>query len=134
MRADTNSMKLVGARPDGSGFFNVRMEADAADGTYWMPGVQIVVRTSSGWSLWSYVSTVLQTVLWSRIPRVGNLILVGAGVSRLTGFPGMRRLRDWALNRGVSLSGHEQTYPCRCANCIGRQVPSGSPGCRGGAR
>lgn len=134
MRAETNSMKLVGARPDGSGFFNVRMAADAPDGTYWMPGVQIVVRTSSGWSLWHYVSTVLQTVLWPRIPRVGNLVLVGAGVSRLTGFPGTRRLRDWALNRGVSLSGHEQTYPCRCANCIGRQVPSGSPGCRGGAR
>jgi len=133
MRADANSMKLVAARPDGSGCFNVRMEADTPDGTYWMPGVQIVVRTASGWSLWRYVSTILRAVLRSRPSRVGNLILVGAGVSRLAGFPGTRRLRGWALDRGVSLSGHEQTYPCQCDNCIGRQVPSGSPGCRGGA-
>ncbi|HTS01698.1 MAG TPA: hypothetical protein VMN04_04190, partial [Thermoanaerobaculia bacterium] len=68
-------MKLVGARPDGSGFFNVRMPYDTPDGTYWMPGVQIVVRTASGWSLWRYVSTILRTVLWTRNARVRNLIL-----------------------------------------------------------
>jgi len=134
MRADTKSMKLVGARPDGSGFFKVCMPYDTPDGTYQRPGVKIVVRTASGWSVWRYVSTILQTVIWPRVPRVGNLFLVGAGLWRLTSFPGTRRLRDWAINRGVALSGYEQTYPCLCANCIGRQVSSGSPGCRGGTR
>ena len=111
MRNDFNSMKLVGYRPDGS-FLKVRMEADTPDGTYWLPGVQIVIRTASGWSLWRYVLTILKTVLRPRNPRVRNLILAGPGISRLTGFSGTRWLRGWAINRGVALSGFERT---RCS-------------------
>jgi hypothetical protein len=131
MRNDFNSMKLVGYRPDGS-FLKVRMETDTPDGTYWLPGVQVVIRSSAGWSLWRYVLTILKTVLWPGDPRVRNLILAGPGVSRLTGFPGTRWLRGWAASRGVLLSGSERSYPCLCRNCIGREWPSGSPGCRGG--
>ena len=131
MRNDFNSMKLVGYRPDGS-FLKVRMETDTPDGTYWLPGVQIVIRTSAGWSLWRYVLTILQGVLWPRNPPMTNLILAGAGIGRLTGFPGTRWLRGWAANRGVLLSGSERSFPCLCRNCIGRERPSGSPGCRGG--
>ena len=124
-------MKLVGYRPDGS-FLKVRMETDTPDGTYWLPGVQIVVRTASGWRLWRYVLTILKTVLWPRNPPMTNLILAGAGIGRLTGFPGTRWLRGWAANRDVFLSGSERSYPCLCRNCIGREWPSGSPGCCGG--
>jgi len=131
MRNDFNSMKLVGYRPDGS-FLKVRMETDTPDGTYWLPGVQIVIRTSAGWSLWRYVLTILQGVLWPRNPPMTNLILAGAGIGRLAGVPGIRWLKGWAANRGVLLSGSERSYPCLCRNCIGRQVPSGSAGCRGG--
>ena len=131
MRNDLNSMKLVGYRPDGS-FLKVRMETDTPDGTYWLPGVQIVVRTSAGWSLWRYVLTVLKTVLRPRNPPMTNLILAGAGIGRLAGVPGIRWLKGWAANRGVLLSGHERSFPCLCRNCIGRDRPSGSPGCRGG--
>src|ERR1035441_9356870 len=88
MRNDFNSMKLVGYRPDGS-FLKVRMETDTPDGTYWLPGVQIVVRTSAGWSLWRYVLTILKTVFRARNPRIGNLILAGAGIGRLAGVPGI---------------------------------------------
>jgi hypothetical protein len=130
MRNDLNSMKLVGYRPDGS-FLKVRMATDTPDGTYWMPEVQIVIRTSAGWSLWCYVLTILKTVLRARNPRIGNLILAGAGIGRLAGVPGIRRLKGWAANRGVLLSGSERSYPCLCRNCIGRDRPSGSPGCRG---
>lgn len=131
MRNDFNSMKLVGYRPDGS-FLKVRMETDTPDGTYWLPGVQIVIRTSAGWSLWRYVLAILKGVLWPRNPPMTNLILAGAGIGRLAGVPGIRWLKGWAMDRGVALSGYQQSYPCRCANCIGRQQPSGSPGCRGG--
>jgi len=132
MKNDFTSMKLVGYRPDGS-FLKVRMETDTPDGTYWLPGVQIVIRTSAGWSLWRYVLTILKTVLRPSNARVRNLMLAGPGISRLSRFPGTRRLRDWAANRGVLLSGSERSYPCLCRNCIGRERPSGSPGCRGGA-
>ena len=99
MRNDLNSMKLVGYRPDGS-FLKVKMETVTPDGTYWLPGVQIVIRTSAGWSLWRYVLTILKTVLRARNPRIGNLILAGAGIGRLAGVPGIRRLKAWAANRG----------------------------------
>ena len=131
MRNDFNSMKLVGYRPDSS-FLKVRMETDTPDGTYWLPRVQIVIRTSAGWSLWRYILTIFETMLRPRKSRVTNLILAGSGISRLTGFPGTRWLRAWAANRGVLLSGSERSYPCICANCIGRDRPSGSSGCRGG--
>jgi hypothetical protein len=131
MRNDFNSMKLVGYRPDGS-FLKVRMETDTPDGTYWLPEVQIVVGTASGWSLWRYVLTILKTVLRPSDPRVRNLILAGVGIGRLAGVPGIRWLKGWAANRGVLLSGSERSYPCQCRNCIGRDRPSGSPGCRGG--
>ena len=111
MRNDFNSMKLVGYRPDGR-FLEVRLEDDTPDGTYWMPEVQIVVRTASGWSLGVYVWIILNAVLRTRSPRVRNLILAGPGMSRLTGFSGTRWLRGWALSRGVALSGYEKT---RCS-------------------
>ena len=124
MRNDRNSMKLVGYRPDGS-FLKVRMETDTPDGTYWLPGVQIVIRTSAGRSLWRYVLAILKGVLWPRNPPMTNLILAGAGIGRLAGVPGIRRLKGWAANRGVFLSGHERSFPCLCRNCIGRQQPVG---------
>ena len=132
---DSNSLRLVGCRPGPDGkFFHVTLKNDTPDGTYWEPGVKIVVRTSSGWRLPRYVLTILHTVLWPEAPRVGNLFVVGAGVWRLTGFPWMPALRSWAASRGVLMSGHEQTYPCLCSTCIGHQRSSGSPGCRGGRR
>ncbi len=111
VRDDFNSMKLVGYRPDGR-LLKVRMKDGTPDGTYWVPEAEIVVRTASGWSMWRYVLTILKTVLQPRNPRVRNLILAGPGVSRLTGLPGTRWLRGWAMNRGVALSGYERT---RCS-------------------
>ena len=61
MRNDVNLMKLVGSRPDGSGFFSVRMPRDTPDGTYRMPGVRIEIRTASG-CLWRYFLVIVRTV------------------------------------------------------------------------
>lgn len=119
--SDPNSMRLVGCRPGPDGkFFHVTLKSDTPDGTYWKPGVKIVVRTSSGWSLPRYVLTILHTVLWPHVPRIENLIVVGAGISRLTQFRGMQRLRFFAANHGVLMSGHEE-HPCRCSICKGRR-------------
>ena len=145
-------MKLVGACPDGSGFFSVRIPRNTPDGTYripeeeilvrdrtgqhvrWhelydtpgslqqTPGVKVVIRTASGWTLWRYLFVILGTVFRPGSSRVRNLILVGPGISRLTGVPGTRRLRDWAINRGVALSGCEDSPPCRCSQCIARRA------------
>jgi hypothetical protein len=114
-------MRLVGCRPGPDGkFFHVTLKSDTPDGTYWKPGVKIVVRTSPGWSLPRYVLTILHTVLWPHAPRVGNLFVVGTGISRLTRFPGTTRLRSWAGRRGVLMSGHEE-FPCRCSDCKTRR-------------
>ena len=88
MGYDRGSMKLVGARPGGSGFFHVCLPYDTPDGTYWMSEVKIVIRTASGWSLWRYLLTTLETMFRPGATRARNLMLVGPGVSRLTRFPG----------------------------------------------
>lgn len=100
-------MKLIGSRPDGSGFFSLRMPGDAPDGTYLLPEAKVVVRTATGWTLWRYLFVILGTVFRPGTPPVRNLILVGRGVSRLTRYPGTRRLRNWAASRGVLLSGRD---------------------------
>jgi hypothetical protein len=107
MKADTRSMKLVAARPDGSGFFTVLMPYDTPDGTYWMSEVKIVIRTASGWSLWRYLLTIFDTLFRIGAPRARNLMLVGPGIAHLTRFPGTRRVRMWAASRGLLMSGHE---------------------------
>jgi hypothetical protein len=124
MKYDPHTMKLVAARPDGSGFFSVQMPHDTPDGAYLMPEAKIVIRTASRWTLWRYLLVILGTVFRPGTAQVRNLILVGPGVWRLTGFPGTRRLRDWAASLGVLLSGHEESPPCRCSNCIERRACS----------
>jgi hypothetical protein len=100
-------MKIVGARPDDSGFFSVEMAVDTPDGTYFKPdaSTKIVIRIVSGWSLWRYLLVIVSTVLMPGTPRVTNLMLVGRGISRLTHFRGTQRLRFWATRRGVLMSG-----------------------------
>lgn len=109
MGYDRQSMKLVGARPDGSGFFHVLMPYDTPDGTYWMSEVKIVIRTASEWSLGRYLLAILGTMFWPVPSRARNLILVGPGISRLTRFPGTQRVRLWAASRGLLMSGHERS-------------------------
>lgn len=82
---DPNSMRLVACRPGPDGkFFHVTLKNGTPDGTYWEPGVKIVVRTSSGWSLPRYVLTILHTVLWPRGRRVGG-----------SGEPSMKNVQQW---------------------------------------
>ena len=128
---------LIGIRPDDSPAaprrsLKVKVWDDTPDGNYWPPDAQIVIRTSAGWSLWRYVFTIVSTVFRRRKTGIRNLMLAGVGLGRLAGVPVIWWLRDWAADRGVLLSGSERSYPCICRNCIGRDLPSGSPGCRGG--
>ena len=108
MGYECGSMKLVGARPDGSGFFNVCLPYDTPDGTYWMSDVKIVIRSASGWSLWRYLLTIVGTVLRPGSPRVRNLMLVGRRIARLTFLPWTQRVRLWAASRGVLISTSER--------------------------
>ena len=128
---------LMGILPYGSPdaplrSLKVKVLDDTPDGTYWPPDAQIVIRTSAGWSLWRYAFTVVSAVLRRRKTGIRNLMLSGVGIGRLAGVPVIRWLEGWAANRGVLLSGFQRSYPCLCRNCIGRDLPSGSPGCRGG--
>ena len=102
-------MRLIGSHPDGSGFLSLSMPRGTPDGVYSFPEAKVVVRTGSRWTLWRYVFVILGTVFRPGTPPVRNLILVGRGVSRLTFFPGTKRLRFWAASRGVLLSGYESS-------------------------
>ncbi len=80
---------------------------DEVKATCWLPEERILVRVMPRWTEWRQAAVTLKAGLGIGHRRPRCLVLIGPGACAPSADSWTRRLRGWAIGRGVRVSAHQ---------------------------